>query len=83
MINSDGSTGYSISHTKSKLSISWGSREAGDISDVLDTGHHHHQPFEAKTESTMGDRSIPSEVQVPPIVLLGESKLLDFLLQNF
>ena len=68
---------------QSEFSISWGSRETRHVSDVVDSGYHHHQPLKTETKATMRDRTVPPQIQVPPVVFFRQVELIDPLFQHF
>jgi hypothetical protein len=67
----------------SKVCVSGCSGEARDISDVVDASEHHDQPLEAEAEAAVRDCAMSSEIQVPPIVFLGQLQFFDSFLKNF
>lgn len=49
--------------------------ERNDVADVLEAGHEHDQPLEAKTEACVWHSAVATQVRVPPNVRRLESAL--------
>ena len=57
------------------------SGEGDGVTDVLDTGSHHDQPFKAESESTVGLCAVHSQLTVPPIGLYVKALLCDHFIE--
>lgn len=64
------------------ISILRPAREGDDITDVLHTRHEHDQTLETQSETTVRDRSIAAEIQIPLQTLLGHLHLVHASLQD-
>lgn len=69
----------SLTLISSELSSTWSSGEGNDISDVLNTSGHHNKSLESKSETTVRNGTVLSQLSVPPIGLNIEVAVLNSL----
>merc|ERR1712087_304038 len=66
----------------SKVARARVAREGDHVADVRDAGDVADEPLEAESVARVGDRPVPAEVDVPPIVLRVEPRLLHLAQQH-
>mmetsp|Transcript_32863 Transcript_32863/g.98298 ORF Transcript_32863/g.98298 Transcript_32863/m.98298 type:complete len:242 (-) Transcript_32863:908-1633(-) len=66
----------------SKVARAGVAREGDHVADVWDAGDVADEPLEAESVARVGDRPVPAEVDVPPVVLRVEPRLLHLAQQH-
>src|SRR2546426_2507151 len=67
----------------SELRVARYARKGYHVTDVLHSRDELHRALEAETEARVRHRAVAAEIQIPPVLVLGQVALPDAALQHF